>query len=77
MPSNLVSLLSHAGHPPLFGRAGLGELLASTEVGTHKHLALLLGGARGLPPALSAELAGAFDETWGYWSHDQRLSGAR
>ena len=61
----------------LFGRAGLGELLASTEVGTHKHLALLLGGARGLPPALSAELAGAFDETWGYWSHDQRLSGAR
>ena len=61
----------------LFAIAGCGEQLAYTPVGTHAYLALILGGARGLPPALAAELAVAFDETWGAWSHDQRLGGAR
>ncbi len=61
----------------LFVRAGHVEWLESTETGTHQHLALLLGGVCGLPAALTADLAVAFDETWCYWSHDQRLSGAR
>jgi len=42
----------------------------STPAGTHKYLAMLLGGARGIPPSLAAELADAFDNTWGFWSHD-------
>ena len=61
----------------LFKLAGGAECLESTPAGTHEYLALILGGARGTPPALSAELAVAFDETWGDWSHEQRLRGAK
>jgi hypothetical protein len=59
----------------LFDLAGCNERLTSTPAGTHKYLALLLGGARGIPGVLSAELADAFEETWGRWSQKQRLDG--
>ena len=59
----------------LFDLAGCDERLASTPAGTHKYLALLLGGSRGIPGALAFDLADAFDETWGRWSQEQRLDG--
>ena len=59
----------------LFELTGCDVRLASTPAGTHKYLALLLGGARGTPGALATELADAFEETWGRWSHEQRLDG--
>jgi hypothetical protein len=61
----------------LFGLSGCDEWLANTPAGTHEYLAMLLGGARGLPIELAADLALAFDETWGFWSRDQRMAGAR
>ena len=61
----------------MFEIAGYGWSLANTPAGTHKYLAILLGGARGLPFLLAAELADAFDETWGFWSSDQRRTGAK
>ena len=60
----------------LFKIMGCGGALANTPIGTHKYLAMLLGGARGLPILLAAELADTFDEKWGFWSSDQRLTGA-
>ena len=60
----------------LFEIAGCGGALANTPIGTHKYLAMLLGGARGLPFLLAAELADTFHETWGFWSSDQRLTGS-
>ena len=51
--------------------------LASAPTGTHMQLATLLGGVRGLPPGLSDDIAAVFDETWGEWSHEQRVGGAR
>ena len=76
--STALSLMAERAQPPgraellrrtkeLFGRAGHGEWLSSTEVDTHRHLALLLGGARSLPAALTTKLVVAFDETCGYW----------
>ena len=61
----------------LYAGAGCTELLQSSSPGSHRHLALLLGGTRGVPLELALEVATAFDETWGEWSSEQRLAGAR
>ena len=49
--------------------------LDHAPAGSYAHLAMLIGGARGLPPALSDELASASCETWGEWSRDMQLGG--
>ena len=60
----------------LYANAGRAKLLQSSTPGTHRHLALLLGGARGVPLELALDISTAFDETWGGWSREQRLNGA-
>ena len=60
-----------------FEHAGYDSWLDHAPAGSYAHLALLICGVRGLPPALSDELVTAFCGTWGEWSRDRRLGGAR
>ena len=59
-----------------YDHAGRDNWLDHAPAGSYAHLALLIGGARSLPPALSDKFATAFCETWGEWSRDMRLGGA-